>query len=247
MYVWFDALVNYISAIGWPKNKEKFESWWPGIQLAGKDNLRPQSAMWQSMLMAVGLPNSKQVFINGFINVEGQKMSKSLGNVINPQEMIERFGIDGTRYLLLTSGVFGEDWDVSWKKFTEKYNADLANGIGNLTSRILKLAQNFKFQISNFKLVSNEKVQEFVNNLELNLALEEIWKIIREDDKYIDENRPWELKKNNTDKFEKIIKKLLSDLYNVSNLIYPFLPETSAKIKEALKVKEPIILFPRIK
>lgn len=118
MYVWFDALVNYVSAIGWPADMEKFEKWWPVVQLAGKDNLRQQSAMWQAMLMSAGIAPSKQIFINGFIGVNGQKMSKSLGNVISPSEMIEKFGVDGTRYLLLSFGNFGEDTDASWEKFT---------------------------------------------------------------------------------------------------------------------------------
>ncbi len=113
IYVWFDALINYISAIGWPENLEKFNSWWPGIQVAGKDNLRPQSAMWQAMLLAVNLLASKQIFINSFLKSNGQKMSKSLGNVISPYEMIERFGIDGTRYILLSLNSFGDDVDIN--------------------------------------------------------------------------------------------------------------------------------------
>lgn len=150
MYVWFDALVNYISALGWPNNKDRFEKFWPGMQVCGKDNLRQQSAMWQAMLMAAGLSNSERVFVNGFINVDGQKMSKSLGNVITPEEMVEKFGVDGTRYLLLSFGPFGEDWDVSWEKFTEKYNADLANGLGNLIARVFGIMEkNQDFIIPN--------------------------------------------------------------------------------------------------
>src|SRR5690606_33583908 len=104
MYVWFDALVNYISTLGWPDNEQQFQQFWPGVQLAGKDNLRQQSAMWQAMLMAAGLPNSQQILINGFIGVDGQKMSKSLNNVISPQEMVDRYGQDATRYLLINLG-----------------------------------------------------------------------------------------------------------------------------------------------
>ena len=257
MYVWFDALVNYISAIGWPEDSEKFNSFHPAVQICGKDNLRPQSGMWQAMLMAAGIKNSDRIYVNGFINVDGQKMSKSLGNVISPKEMVEKFGVDGTRYLLLTSGVFGEDWDVSWEKFTEKYNADLANGLGNLTSRVIKLAENFQFPISlampdlakpdNFQTIFNDEIIKLFDGLNLSSALDEIWKIIREDDKYIDENKPWELKKNNPEKFKEVIEKLLKDVALISEMLKPFLPETSEKIKRALENREIKPLFQRIK
>jgi methionyl-tRNA synthetase len=137
MYVWFDALVSYISTLGWPDNAPEFEKWWPGIQIAGKDNLRQQAAMWQAMLMSAGLPTSRQILLNGFINVDGQKMSKTLGNVISPTEMIERYGVDGTRYLLLSLGSLGEDFDVNWERMTKKYNADLANGCQRSSRNLL--------------------------------------------------------------------------------------------------------------
>jgi methionyl-tRNA synthetase len=146
MYVWFDALTNYISTLGWPDDQENFEKFWGtnenprAVQIAGKDNLRQQSAMWQAMLMAGNLPTSRKIGINGFISIDGQKMSKSLGNVISPLQMVEKFGGDGTRYLLLTKGYFGEDGDLSWEKMIEKYNADLANGLGNLVSRVITLS-----------------------------------------------------------------------------------------------------------
>jgi len=252
MYVWFDALVNYISAIGWPNDNEKFEKWWPVVQLAGKDNLRQQAAMLQAMLMSVGIENSKQIFINGFIGVNGQKMSKSLGNVIAPKEMVDKFGTDAARYLLLSFGNFGEDIDASWEKFTEKYNADLANGLGNLVSRVIKLAQNFEFRISNFESNSNDQISNLINSLELGRSLEYIWGIVREANKFIEDNKPWELEKSveNGDgerkKFEEVMKKLISDLYLISQLLQPFLPETSDKIKIALNTKETNPLFSRI-
>lgn len=244
MYVWFDALVNYISTLGWPKDEENFKKWWPGYQIAGKDNLRQQSAMWQAMLMSAGIPNSKQVFIRGFIIVNGQKMSKSLGNVISPKEMVEKLGIDGTRYLLLgMGGNFGEDIDVTWEKMIEKYNADLANGLGNLVSRVIKLSEN----VENPKYLKNMDLGKLFEKMELSLALSLIWSVIKDDNKYIEDNKPWELSKNNENKFKEVMQKLLSDLYLISQLINPFLPETSEKIKKALETKEPVILFQRIK
>ncbi|MFH0969528.1 MAG: methionine--tRNA ligase [Patescibacteria group bacterium] len=249
MYVWFDALINYISALGWPKNDENFKKFWPGTQIAGKDNLRQQSAMWQAMLMSAKIANSKQIFIRGFITNKGEKMSKSQGNFISAKEIVDKFGADGTRYLLLSiGGLFGEDTDATMEKFVEKYNADLANGLGNLVSRVIKLTQNSEF--SGAKLQEKRSLaplEKFVENMELSQALNYIWEIISKDNKYIEENKPWELKKSDENKFKKVMQKLISDLYLISELIAPFLPETSEKIKKALKIKESVILFKRIK
>lgn len=245
MYVWFDALVNYISAIGWPGDTEKFAKWWPVVQLAGKDNLRQQSAMWQSMLMSAGIPNSKQIFINGFIGVSGQKMSKSLGNVISPFEMVERFGIDGTRYLILSYGNFGEDMDVSWEKFTEKYNADLANGLGNLVSRVIKLSAEVEYKRG--KIEINSEFTKLINSMEFGRALEYIWDKIREDNKYIEDNKPWELAKSDLEKFGDVMQKLFWDLNIIAEHLIPFMPETAEKIKRALENKKVEPLFQRIK
>ena len=250
MYVWFDALVNYISALGWPKDKKIFEKFWPGYQVCGKDNLRQQAAMWQAMLMSAKLPNSKQVFVNGFITVNNQKMSKSLGNVISPYEMVEKFGTDATRYLLLSGANFGEDFDISWEKLTEKYNADLANGLGNLLSRVITLAQkgNFQFSIFNFQSISNDSIFNLIKNMELGQSLDYIWKIISDDNKFIGENKPWELVKTDKNKFEKVMLKLLKDLNLISELLLPLMPETSEKIKKALETKKlEEVLFQRIK
>ena len=247
MYVWFDALVNYISAIGWPEDMEKFNNWWPVVQLAGKDNLRQQSAMWQAMLMSAGIAPSKQIFINGFVGVNGQKMSKSLGNVISPFEMIEKFGIDGTRYLILSFGNFGEDTDVSWGKFVEKYNADLANGLGNLVSRVVKLGENLNPDEKQEDTKVPEDLATLIEKMEFGKALEFIWSIVREANKFIEDNKPWELAKNNEAKFKEVMKKLTLDLYAISELLIPFLPETSEKIKKALETKKAEPLFQRIK
>lgn len=245
MYVWFDALVNYISAIGWPDDLEKFNNWWPGAQIAGKDNLRQQSAMWQAMLMSAGIPNSKQIFINGFIGVGGQKMSKSLGNVISPFEMLEKFGIDGTRYLLLSFGNFGEDTDVSWEKFTEKYNADLANGLGNLVSRVVKLSSEVNYKMANVSIIP--EFAKLIDSMELGRALEYIWDKVREDNKYIEDNKPWELAKSDIVKFGDVMQKLFVDLNLIAEHLLPFMPETSEKIKKALETKKVEPLFQRIK
>lgn len=250
MYVWFDALVNYISTIGWSVDQEQFEKFWPGVQIAGKDNLRQQSAMWQAMLLSAGLAPSKQILIHGHITCNGQKMSKSLGNVVSPEEMIGKFGKDGTRYLLLSAAAFGEDIDLSWERMTEKYNADLANGLGNLVSRVLKLAD----RITNQEVRITEKCaghmpQEFLRLLEnyrLNDGLEYIWDIVRKSNKYIEDEKPWELAKTDVEKFETVMKKLLDDLTRIAYLLVPFLPETSENIRTMLAERRGGILFQRI-
>ena len=247
MYVWFDALVNYISTLGWPKTDGDFEKFWPGYQICGKDNLRHQAAMWQAMLMSAQLPASKQIYINGFITAKGEKMSKSLGNVIDPVEMVEKFGVDGTRYLLLSYGKFGEDMDLSWEWLTEKYNADLANGLGNLVSRVMKLAQNFQFSIFNFQSISNESILQLLEKMELGQVLANVSAVIRSMNKYIDDNKPWELVKSDEKKFEEVMLYVLSNLNNIAEDIKSFMPETSEKIKKALETKKVEPLFQRIK
>jgi methionyl-tRNA synthetase len=234
------------------------------VQIAGKDNLRQQSAMWQAMLMAANLPTSRQVFINGFISVDGQKMSKSLGNVISPNELIARYGVDGTRYLLLTKSTFGEDSDISWDKMDAIYNSELANGLGNLTARIITLsgdagdagdtedidkdiAQNeqdveFEKQLERLQ----DKIAQNVRKMEMRGALSDIWQIVGDANKYIEETKPWELRKNDTEKFAQIMRKLLDDLQLIAKALTPFLPETSQKIIDALESRQRIILFERI-
>jgi methionyl-tRNA synthetase len=241
MYVWFDALVNYISTIGWPEEMEKFNKWWPAVQLCGKDNLRQQSAMWQAMLMSAGISASRQIFVNGFINVGGQKMSKSLGNVISPFEMVEKFGIDGTRYLLLNSGVFGEDTDLSWEILKEKYNADLANGIGNLVARTLAMCEKYfegrapkkAEDINNFE-TRWKKYEATIEKLEFHETLGEILDLISSCDKYINEVEPWKLLKTDTERLEEVIYILLETIRHIAWMIAPFIPETSDKIFEQL-------------
>ena len=246
IYVWFDALVNYISAIGWPDDMDEFEKWWPVTQLAGKDNLRQQAAMWQAMLMSAGVPNSKQIFINGFIGVDGQKMSKSLGNVISPLEMVEKFGTDPARYLILSFGNFGEDMDVSWEKFVEKYNADLANGLGNLVSRVMKLTQDL--DVGTLGEVEIDRPEELLDKMELGITLKHIWLNIKSANQYIEDNKPWELAKTDRDKFGEIMRKLIQDLNSIVSNLGPFMPDTSEKIKKALETKKlDGILFERMK
>ncbi len=254
MYVWFDALTNYISTLGWPDNYENFEKFWGSqqcpnaIQIAGKDNLRQQSAMWQAMLLAADLPMSKQIFINGFISVDGKKMSKSLGNVISSEEMVDRYGVDGTRYLLLTKSNFGEDCDISWDKMDEKYNADLANGLGNLSSRIITLADNVEYDLPNVDIEKSLKAD--IESFEMKIGLEKIWKMVDKANKLMEEKKPWSLKKKKDIFSEKeyleLMQRFLQDLHIIAILIKVFLPEASEKIINQIKFRKKEVLFKRI-
>ena len=238
MYVWFDALVNYISAIGWPDDSVRFNEWWPVVQLAGKDNLRQQAAMWQAMLMSVGLLPSRQIFINGFINVGGQKMSKSLGNVISPQEMVEKFGVDATRYLILSLGPFGEDTDAIWDKFKEKYNADLANGLGNLISRVFNIIElNYEGKIQPDKnspkdLSLVDKQMEILN---FHHALIEIMNAVQWANQHIEQTKLWELAKNDKALGQKVVGELVALILAVAEKLQPIMPQTSQKIIDVLQ------------
>jgi methionyl-tRNA synthetase len=251
MYVWFDALVNYISTLGWPEDEENFKKWWPAVQFCGKDNLRQQTAMWQAMLMAAELPCSEKVYVNGFINIDGQKMSKSLGNVISPEELVEKYGVDGTRYLLLSMGTFGEDSDINWGRLDEKFNADLANGIGNLTSRVITLYKKAEFELDFTKSArtpfeNNEELETSLNEGRLGDELIRIMKLVKELDKMIEQQKPWELIKNDSEGFRESIEGLARGVYFVGLKLQPFMPETSDRILASLENKKKINLFPRL-
>lgn len=245
MFVWFDALVGYISALGWLTDA-RFSEFWPGVQIAGKDNLRQQSAIWQAMLMSAGLPNSKQILIHGFVTVDGHKMSKSLGNVIDPFQVVEKYGTDVVRYFLLREIPSGEDGDFSYKKLEDRYNGDLANGLGNLVQRTVTLIDNnlsgeliYKPALieKEVKDKINELFKEYVKNLDsflLHEALGRTWDLIGFANKYIDEEKPWIAAKADAGDFLKIMNNAAFILYNIAWMLTPFLPETADKIFTAL-------------
>jgi methionyl-tRNA synthetase len=254
MYVWFDALVNYISTLDWPQDEAKFAKFWGtagmpnAIQVAGKDNLRQQSAMWQAMLLSAGLPTSKQIVIHGFITSGGQKMSKSLGNVINPMVIVEEYGTDALRYFLLRHIHPFEDSDFTMERFEEAYNAGLANGLGNLSSRVMTLAE--KHLPAPVDTPSSiEMSEEYVRALEAfeyNLAMDYVWKRVQELNQRIEREEPFKLIKADEEAGKKLIAELASELYRIAGLLTPFLPQTSVKIKEAVRAnKKPENLFPR--
>lgn len=259
MYVWFDALVFYISSIGWPK-KADFDGYWPGMQIAGKDNLRQQSAIWQAMLMSAGLPNSSQILIHGFITSGGQKMSKSLGNVIDPIVLSKKYGAEALRYYLLAKVHPFNDNNFTIPLFEEVYNADLANGLGNLVARIETIIKNKKFNLheaTKDSPINQERIiselSTFMDNYRSDRALEYIWGWIHGLDKWLDRERPWEKSSDSS------IKKLgeiivgtsaVLSIRDIAWALKPFLPNTSEEILKRFNVKmikdvgKP--LFPRL-
>ena len=254
MYVWFDALINYISTLGWPKNIKRFKEYWPGIQFAGKDQVRQQAAMWQAMLMSAKLPSSKQIFIHGFLTVDGLKISKSLGNTIDPIKEANKYGTDAIRYYLLAKVHPWEDSDFSWGKFFVTYNADLANGLGNLIARVAKLCETNELDYTGTKhpsttLPSSLEVAGYrthLDNYQFNLAIEEIWKEIKRLDVQLSEEKPW-LKSG--EGVKQSLREYVSQINNIAFALQPFLPETSEKILEQFKgpkIKSEKPLFPRL-
>ncbi len=245
MYVWFDALVNYISAIGFPGDEKSFAKWWPVIQFAGKDNLRQQSAMWQAMLMAADLPPSKQIMIHGFVMSDGQKMSKSLGNVIDPFALVDEYGTDAVRYYLLRHISPFADSDFTLEKFKAVYNANLANGLGNLVSRVLTMSRAI-LDLKRGVLKTppkdspwNAEVIQHLKHYEFNKALDYIWGKISESDAYVQATQPFITIKTDPDKAKADIQKLVGDLWHIAHLLEPFLPATAEKIKAAICENKP--------
>ncbi|MCK5122716.1 MAG: methionine--tRNA ligase [Candidatus Pacebacteria bacterium] len=257
MYVWCDALTNYISALGYGQKSsrgsastleaEPLLDFWPAdIHIIGKDILRFHTAIWPAMLLSANLPLPKKIFVHGFITSDGQKISKSLGNVIDPFEVIDKYGVDALRYYLLKEIPSGNDGDFSYQRFEEIYQADLANGIGNLTARIITLGiKNQESGIKNLNKNSELKTkaentwnnyEKSLNNFKLNEALEIAKKLMSTCDEYIEQNKPWQLEEEK--KKAAVIYNLLESLRHIAWMIYPFMPETSMKIFEQLFVDE---------
>ena len=252
MYVWFDALTNYISTLGWPNDLGNFEKFWGtkkspnAIQIAGKDNLRQQTAMWQAMLMAADLPVSKQILIHGFITSDGAKMSKSLGNVIDPIKYSQKYGEDALRYYLLAKVSPTEDSDFTKEKFEEVYNSDLSNGLGNLVSRVAKMAEVNNINCGKSDIYEVDKfISESIEKFRFDWALDEIWKKIKVLDTKINNEEMWK----GTDKKIVSFVEVVEGLRQISFDLKSFLPETADKIEKIFKgpkIKSTEPLFPRL-
>jgi len=253
VYVWLEALGNYLSALDYATNGDKFKKFWPpDVHCIGKDIfIRFHGSLWPAMLLSLKLELPKTIFVHGFITVAGQKMSKSLGNVVDPFELVKKYGTDAVRYFFLREIPATEDGDFTYDKFEQRYNADLANGLGNLVARVITLAkksiiQNPKSKINpKFKTRIDKTRREYKKALEqfkFNEALISVWELISFCDRYIEKEKPWEEKSTQ----KGVISNLLFAVNNIAELLQPFLPGTSEKIFQQLKTRKSKPLFPRI-
>ena len=253
IYVWFDALTNYITAAGYGDNPEKFaEMWTNGTvnHVIGKDILRFHAIIWPAMLMSAGLKITDTVAAHGWWTVEGEKMSKSLGNVVNPSEEIKKYGLDPFRYYLMREATFGQDADYSKKAMVQRINSDLANDLGNLLNRTIGMQKKYfdskvilKEEVDTFDIEIKELWAEVVKNVEIKMndyqfseVLKEIWRFISRMNKYIDECEPWKLAKdeNSKDRLSTVMYNLVEALYKISVMISPFMPTTATKMAKQL-------------
>lgn len=254
MYVWFDALVNYLSAIGWPADEQRFLKWWPAVQCAGKDNLRQQAAMWQAMLLSAGLPTSKQIFIHGFITSGGQKMSKTLGNVIDPLLVAERYGVEAVRYVLLRHTSPFEDSDLTEDAIREYYTAHLSNGLGNLVARVMKLSEEHVPRPVPLAPEDEKISDEFFEKVEtfhFNEAMDSIFQKVAAADAFMAERMPYKnIKSDDTalaGAARRDIEYLVRQLASIAAHLAPALPRTAAAITAAVREnRKPDNLFPRL-
>lgn len=251
MYVWFDALNIYQSGIGFgsvEQNDQKmYKKWWPAdVHVIGKGILRFHAIYWPAFLLSAGLELPKKLFVHEYITVNGQKMSKTLGNVIDPVGLIEKYGAGALRYYLLAKISPFTDGDYSEEKFIEAYNADLANGLGNLVARVAKLAQKNELTVVDTPVSIDPDIANLLNEYRFNDALAALWKEIAKADKQINETKPWELEK---EKANEVLIDVVRRVQKIAKSIEPFLPETSKKIQEQFKgpqIKAGEPLFPRI-
>jgi methionyl-tRNA synthetase len=245
IYVWFDALINYISALGWPDDPDElYAEFWPGMHLIGKEIARFHSVIWPAMLWSAGLPAPERVFAHGWITVEGAKMSKSKGNVIEPFALIREFGADSVRYFLFREAPFGSDFSISLDKLRQRHNSDLGNDLGNLLRRSLAMLQKYRDGL--VPEPSEGAIQERVADLpalvrdhvmalRFREALDEIWNLVTALNRAIDEQKPWELyKQGRGNELDALLYDLVEGLRYLSVLLFPFMPSKATEMWEQL-------------
>ena len=251
VYVWADAFLNYLTGLGWDGSAGKAPKFWPAsVELMSKDILRVHTTIWPAMLLSLDLPLPEKIFIHGYFQINGQKMSKSLGNVIAPADLIKKYGVDATRYLIMSATAFGHDGDISWEKFDDKYNADLANGLGNLAARVSNLIEKNNLEVksevgSDKKLIKAYQASMQIFNFDE--ALKVLWQKLRTADEILSDKKPWKIEDKK--EIKKILEPIAGDILNVADLLKPFMPIVSEKIIKqfsAKQIKKGEALFPRI-
>ncbi len=251
IYVWLDALSNYITALGYPDEKELYDKYWPAdVHLVGKEIVRFHTVIWPAILMSLGLPLPKKVLGHGWLLLDGGKMSKSKGNVVDPVKLIDRYGIDALKYFLLREYTFGHDGNYSTEALIKRINSDLANDLGNLVSRTVsmiekynagivpdaKIEDDYDKSLKAVALAAADKVETEMDKFAFHSALEEIWILVRRANKYIDEKMPWVLAKDDAkkDDLDTCLHNLAESIRIVSILIYPFMHSTSDEIRKQM-------------
>ena len=258
MYVWIDALSNYITVLGYP-DKPEWQDYWPAdVQVLGKDILRFHAAIWPAMLIALDLPLPKRILAHGFVNVGGAKMSKTVGNVIDPIEIIDEYGVDAFRYYFARHIPTLDDGDFTWEKFEAAYNGELANDLGNLVARVTKMVLNYQAGVVGDAIQAEHDTRAYrdaMQNLEFNKAFDEVWAIVRGLNQYLEHVKPWEIAKNlmtdndAKDHLDEVLAHAVGTLQQIADLLAPFLPTTAAMIaatfKDGVVREQPAILFPK--
>lgn len=253
MYVWFEALMNYITVLGYPEYSD-FKKFWPAnYQIIGKDILRFHAATWPGMLMALGLPLQKNLYVHGFVNIGGEKMSKSIGNVIAPSEIIDKYGVDAFRYYFLRKIPSYNDGDFSWDLIDQAYHGELANELGNAVQRTAIMIEKYQDGLIGELPPSSHDAAVYhqaIGDCRFDKAMDEIWDQIKGLNQYIEEQKPWAIaKRNDTEHLSSVLAYMAGSLVEIADLLMPFLPDTAKAIKIAFEegiLRKPAILFPKI-
>lgn len=258
MYVWLDALANYITVLGYPSNPE-WQNYWPAdVQVIGKDILRFHAGIWPAMLLGLELPLPKKLLVHGFVNVGGSKMSKSVGNVVDPNDIIDTYGLDAFRYFFTRHIPTQDDGDFTWEKFENAYNTELCNDLGNLVQRLASMALRYQAGVLGEITGGEHDAEAYrsaMESLEYNKALDHIWEQVRSANKYIEKVKPWEVAKRKDDDpdaaehLSDILLNVTGSLLQIADLLVPILPDTAAKIHATFEegvVRDQGILFPKM-
>lgn len=235
MYVWFEALMNYITVLGYPEHAD-FKTFWPAdIQVIGKDILRFHAAIWPAMLLALGLPLPKMLFVHGFVNINSKKISKTLGNVIAPRQVVQKYGADATRYFLTRHVPSYSDGDFTWELMEAAYNNELADQLGNGVSRTAAMVSKYQKGVIGDIPPPEHDVAAYgvhMQNCRFDKALDEVWEQVKGLNQYIDESKPWEIAKDKDEEhLREVLAYTVSNLLEIAVLITPFMPDTAAKIQ----------------